>query len=115
MTSTSRCCEVWSLRFRSFQVRARAISIAVSSVLSVRLRKLAPGLCVMLSVSGTAIIVSHDRWFLDRLCTHILAFEGTGSVVFFDGNYSEYEVDRERRLGSKFNPSRIHYKKLGVI
>lgn len=50
------------------------------------------------NTSGSAIIVSHDRWFLDRLCTHIIAFE-QGNVIFFEGNYSEYEKDRKARLG----------------
>jgi translation initiation factor RLI1 len=51
--------------------------------------------------SGSAAIVSHDRWFLDRLCTHILAFEGDSNVVFFTGNYTDYENDREARLGMR--------------
>ena len=49
---------------------------------------------------GTVIIVSHDRWFLNRLCTHIIAFEGDGRVIFFTGNYQEYQQDRKRRLGT---------------
>lgn len=61
-------------------------------------------------IIGSAAIVSHDRWFLDRLCTHILAFEGDSSVVFFPGNYSEYELDREKRLGTRFDPKRIKFK-----
>jgi len=63
--------------------------------------------------AGCAVIISHDRWFLDRLATHILAFEGESTVVFFDGNYSEYEADRHRRLGKDADqPHRIKYRKL---
>lgn len=62
---------------------------------------------------GSALITSHDRWFLDRIATHILAFEGDSSVVFFNGNYTEYEEDRIRRLGDAAKqPHRIRYKKL---
>ncbi len=62
---------------------------------------------------GTMMIISHDRWFLDRLATHILAFEGDSRVVFFQGNYSEYEEDRKRRLGpSALRPTRVRYRKL---
>lgn len=60
---------------------------------------------------GCAVITSHDRWFLDRLATHILAFEGDSQVVFFEGNYAEYEADRKRRLGVDADqPHRIKYK-----
>ena len=62
--------------------------------------------------AGCAIVISHDRWFLDRLCTHILAFEGDGKVHFFPGNFSEYEEDRRRRLGEDLTPTRIKYRKL---
>ena len=63
--------------------------------------------------AGCAVIVSHDRWFLDRIATHILAFEGESQVVFFDGNYTEYEVDRHKRLGTDADrPHRITYRKL---
>jgi ATPase subunit of ABC transporter with duplicated ATPase domains len=63
--------------------------------------------------AGCAVIISHDRWFLDRVATHILAFEGQSQVRFFDGNYSEYEADRRRRLGSEAErPHRISYRKL---
>jgi len=55
--------------------------------------------------------VSHDRWFLDRIATHMLAFEGDGNVVFFDGNYSEYEENKKSRLGN-VEPKRFKYKKL---
>jgi len=60
---------------------------------------------------GCAVIISHDRWFLDRVCTHILAFEGNSQVYFFEGNYSEYEENRKKRLGD-VAPKRIKYKKL---
>ncbi len=63
--------------------------------------------------AGCAVIISHDRWFLDRVATHILAFEGESQVTWFDGNYSEYEEDRKRRLGiAADQPHRIHFKKL---
>lgn len=63
---------------------------------------------------GCAVIISHDRWFLDRIATHILAFEGDSQVYWYEGNYSEYETDRHRRLGTKADrPTRIHYRKLG--
>ena len=63
--------------------------------------------------AGCALIISHDRWFLDRIATHILAFEGESSVVWFDGNYSEYEADRKARLGSAADqPHRIKYRQL---
>ena len=61
--------------------------------------------------AGCAVVVSHDRWFLDRIATHILAFEGDGEVVFFDGNYSEYEENKKARLGN-IEPKRFKYKKL---
>ncbi len=60
---------------------------------------------------GCAVIISHDRWFLDRICTHILAFEGDSQVYFFEGNYTEYEENRKKRLGDT-GPKRIKYKKL---
>jgi ATPase subunit of ABC transporter with duplicated ATPase domains len=56
-------------------------------------------------------VVSHDRWFLDRIATHILAFEGDSQVVFFDGNYSEYEENKKMRMGN-VEPKRFKYKKL---
>jgi len=63
--------------------------------------------------AGCAVVISHDRWFLDRIATHMLAFEGDSQVVFFDGNYSEYEADKKRRLGAAAEtPHRIKYKKL---
>lgn len=61
--------------------------------------------------AGCAVVISHDRWFLDRICTHILAFEGDSNVRFFEGSYSEYEADKIRRLG-KTQPTRVHYRKL---
>jgi ATP-binding cassette ChvD family protein len=63
------------------------------------------------SFGGCAVIISHDRWFLDRICTHILAFEGNSQVYFFEGNYSEYEENRKKRTGD-VTPHRIRYKKL---
>jgi len=63
--------------------------------------------------AGCAVVISHDRWFLDRIATHILAFEGDSSVVYFDGNYSEYEEDRRKRLGAAADqPHRIKYRQL---
>jgi len=65
------------------------------------------------SFAGCAVVISHDRWFLDRVATHILAFEGDSTVKFFDGNYSEYEEDRKRRLGAAADqPHRIKYRHL---
>ena len=61
--------------------------------------------------AGCAVVISHDRWFLDRICTHILAFEGNSQVYFFEGTYSEYEENRKKRLGDEA-PHRIRYKKL---
>ncbi len=67
----------------------------------------------ILAFPGCAVVISHDRWFLDRIATHILAFEGESKVVWFEGNYEDYEVDRHRRLGTDAaNPHRIKYKKL---
>ncbi|MBQ0076404.1 MAG: energy-dependent translational throttle protein EttA [Bacteroidales bacterium] len=63
--------------------------------------------------AGCAVVISHDRWFLDRICTHILAYEGDGNVYWFEGSYSEYEQNKKLRLGEDaVNPKRIHYKKL---
>ena len=65
------------------------------------------------SFSGCAVVISHDRWFLDRVATHILAFEGDSQVVWFEGNYQDYEADRKRRLGAEADqPHRIKYRKL---
>ena len=63
--------------------------------------------------AGCAVIISHDRWFLDRVCTHILAFEGDSSVYYFEGGYSEYEENRKKRLGNA-EPKRPRFKKLTV-
>jgi ATPase subunit of ABC transporter with duplicated ATPase domains len=63
--------------------------------------------------AGCAMVISHDRWFLNRICTHIMAFEGDSQVVFFEGNYADYEEDKKRRLGAEaLNPHRVKYKKL---
>ena len=61
--------------------------------------------------AGCAVVISHDRWFLDRIATHILAYEGDSNVVFFEGNYAEYEENRKARLGNT-EPKRFKYKKL---
>jgi ATP-binding cassette ChvD family protein len=67
----------------------------------------------LLEFAGCAVVISHDRWFLDRIATHMLAFEGDSSVVWFEGNYEDYEKDRKRRLGVEADqPHRIKYKKL---
>ncbi len=67
----------------------------------------------LLEFAGCAVIISHDRWFLDRIATHILAFEGNSEVYWFEGNFEEYEENKRRRLGiTEDQPSRIHYKKL---
>ncbi len=67
----------------------------------------------VLAFPGCAVVISHDRWFLDRIATHVLAFEGDSEVVWFEGNFSDYEVDRHKRLGSDAdNPHRIKYKPL---
>ncbi len=62
--------------------------------------------------AGCAVVISHDRWFLDRICTHILAFEGNSEVYFFEGSFSEYEENKKKRLGGDLMPKRIKYKKL---
>jgi sulfate-transporting ATPase len=64
------------------------------------------------SFAGCAVVISHDRWFLDRICTHILAFEGDSQVYFFEGSFSEYEENKKKRLGGDLMPKRIKYKKL---
>jgi ATPase subunit of ABC transporter with duplicated ATPase domains len=67
----------------------------------------------LLEFPGCVVVISHDRWFLDRIATHILAFEGDSHVEWFEGNYADYEEDRKRRLGDEVNqPHRIKYKKL---
>ncbi|MGB3144556.1 MAG: energy-dependent translational throttle protein EttA [Maribacter sp.] len=62
--------------------------------------------------AGCAVVISHDRWFLDRVCTHILAFEGNSQVYFFEGSFSDYEENKKKRLGGDLMPKRIKYKKL---
>jgi ATPase subunit of ABC transporter with duplicated ATPase domains len=67
----------------------------------------------LLGFSGCAVVISHDRWFLDRIATHILAFEGDSQVRFFEGNFQDYEADRHERLGTDADqPHRIRYKRL---
>ena len=66
----------------------------------------------ILDFPGCAVVISHDRWFLDRIATHILAFEGNSQVTWFDGNYSDYEEDYKRRFGDTIKPQRIKYKRL---
>ncbi len=63
------------------------------------------------SFAGCAVVISHDRWFLDRIATHILAFEGNSEVYFFEGSFSEYEENRKKRLGNEA-PKRVKYKRL---
>ena len=62
--------------------------------------------------AGCAVVISHDRWFLDRICTHILAFEGDSQVYFFEGSFSDYEENKRNRLGDQLIPKRIQYKRL---
>jgi sulfate-transporting ATPase len=67
----------------------------------------------LLEFAGSVMVISHDRWFLDRIATHILAFEGNSQVTFFNGNYQEYEADKKARLGEEgAKPKRIRYKPL---
>ncbi len=67
----------------------------------------------LLEFPGCAVVISHDRWFLDRIATHMLAFEGDSKVTWFEGNYSEYEDDLKRRIGDDaLNPKRVKYKKI---
>jgi ATPase subunit of ABC transporter with duplicated ATPase domains len=67
----------------------------------------------LLDFPGCAVVISHDRWFLDRIATHVLAFEGDSQVVWFEGNFSDYEKDRKKRLGVDADqPHRIKYKPL---
>ena len=69
----------------------------------------------LLGFAGCAVVISHDRWFLDRIATHILAFEGDSEVVWFEGNYQDYAADHKRRKGVEADqPHRIRYKKLVV-
>jgi ATPase subunit of ABC transporter with duplicated ATPase domains len=62
--------------------------------------------------AGCAVVITHDRWFLDRVATHILAFEGDSNVYWFEGNFSDYEENRRKRLGNDVTPKRIKYRKL---
>jgi sulfate-transporting ATPase len=66
----------------------------------------------LLTFPGSALIISHDRWFLDRVCTHILAYEGNSETIFFEGNYTEYHEDFVARKGADAQPTRVRYKKL---
>ena len=67
----------------------------------------------LLNFAGCALVVSHDRWFLNRICTHIIAFEGESQVVFFEGDYQAYEEDKKNRLGeASLQPKRVKYKPL---
>ena len=66
----------------------------------------------LLVFPGTVLVISHDRWFLDRIATHILAYEGDSQAIFFEGNYSEYEEDRKKRLGGDIIPTRVKYRRL---
>jgi energy-dependent translational throttle protein EttA len=70
----------------------------------------------LLEFGGCAVVISHDRWFLDRIATHIISFEGESQVNFFVGNYTEYEEDRKKRLGDEaLKPHRIRYKKIPSV
>jgi ATPase subunit of ABC transporter with duplicated ATPase domains len=65
----------------------------------------------LLSFAGCAVVISHDRWFLDRIATHILAFEGDSKAFFFEGNFQDYEADKKKRLGpDALEPHRIRYR-----
>ena len=66
----------------------------------------------LLAFPGTVLVISHDRWFLDRIATHILAYEGDSQATFFEGNYTEYEDDRKKRLGGEIIPTRVKYRRL---
>ena len=66
----------------------------------------------LLAFPGTVLVISHDRWFLDRIATHILAYEGDSQAMFFEGNYTEYEEDRKKRLGGEIIPTRVKYRRL---
>ena len=67
----------------------------------------------LLAFAGCAVVISHDRWFLDRIATHMLAFEGESRVFFFEGNFEDYEADKKKRLGAEsLQPTRIKYRPL---
>eukprot|EP01031_Cornospumella_fuschlensis_P018864 gene18864-23105_t len=91
----------------SFERAAAALSISQPAV-SHRLRALEEAL---LEFAGSAMVISHDRWFLDRICTHILACEGNSQWFFYDGNFHEYEADKKKRLGEEgARPKRMRFK-----
>ncbi len=64
----------------------------------------------LLEFGGSAIVISHDRWFLDRVCTHMMAFEGDSKIYFYPGNFSEYEEDRKKRMGEDTAPKRVKFR-----
>ena len=66
----------------------------------------------ILGFTGCVMVISHDRWFLNRICTHVMAFEGDSQVVLVEGNFEDYEEDKKRRLGSEATPKRVRFKKL---
>ena len=68
----------------------------------------------LLEFPGSIVVISHDRWFLDRIATHMLAFEGDSHVEWFEGNYTEYEADYKRRTGSDATPQRLKYRRLSA-
>ena len=89
-------------------LRARGAAQSSSAVGTLRALEEA-----LLNFAGCAVVISHDRWFLDRIATHMLAFEGDSKVVWFEGNYQDYEADRHRRLGAEADqPHRIKFRKL---
>ena len=89
-------------------IRVLAFAGMVTALAMNTLRALEEGLD---DFAGCAVVISHDRWFLDRICTHILAFEGNSEVFFFEGSYSEYEENKMKRLGNE-EPKRVRYRKL---
>ena len=66
----------------------------------------------ILEFGGSAVIISHDRWFLDRVCTHIMAFEGDSQVYLYPGNFTEYEEDRKKRVGEESAPKRVRFRNI---
>ena len=90
------------------------IGVRAQLTLALRLVRLEVALeDALLEFPGCAVVISHDRWFLDRIATHVLAFEGDSEVRWFEGNFSDYEVDRHKRLGTDADqPHRIAYKPL---
>ena len=90
--------------------KAKSYSSLISDEVAIKTKCL-NGENALLEYAGCAVIISHDRWFLDRIATHILAFEGNSHVEWFVGNYDAYEQDKKLRLGEDFNkPTRIKYK-----